>query len=346
MSLSEYFFVMEGRYVSCNIKGGLGNQLFQIFATLAYAKRTRRQARFYLMDRIGNRAGYWHSFLKGLEGYGINQNDFLFLFHHLQTTGQTKMHQEPSYAYSKIPDYSAFENVLLDGYYQSRNYFEGYEKEILEILGWEKRGIIGRIVGESTTPRIGMHFRIGDYKAIQHCHPVMATSYYTKALKQCLNDHGLYLEASQWNEAVEKVGAEMGFESIKKLWEVLYLCEDSDIVDVESHLSILRETFPYLSFRRGYVEINTEKGERACDRDWKEMALLSSCDWFVIPNSTYSWWAATFSSLVTRYVAGGSEGEIERGEHWVYYPSIWFGPSLAPTHDTRDLLNQKGWKSI
>jgi len=335
---------MEGRYVSCNIKGGLGNQLFQIFATLAYAIRTKRQARFYFMDRIGNRAGYWHSFFKGLEGNGINQNDFLYLFQYLQTTGQTKMHQEPSYAYSEIPEYSEFEHVLLDGYYQSRNYFAGYEKEILETMGWGKRGMIGRIIGESTTPRIGMHFRIGDYKAIQHCHPVMAISYYMKALTQCLKDHGMFLEPSQWNDAVEKVG-KLKSEGVRKLGEVLYLCEDSDVMDVESHLSVLRVTFPYLSFRRGYVEIDTEKGERDCDRDWKEMALLSSCDWFVIPNSTYSWWASTFSSLITRYLPGYGE-EIERGEHWVYYPSIWFGPSLAPTHDTRDLLNQKGWKSI
>jgi hypothetical protein len=176
----------------------------------------------------------------------------------------------------------------------------------------------------------------------------MSISYYMKALMQCLKEHGMYLETSQWNEAVENVGIGglKGSDGVRKLGEVVYLCEDSDIVDVERHLSVLREVFPYLSFRRGLVEIEPEKGERDCDRDWKEMALLSGCDWFVIPNSTYSWWAATFSSLATRYVAGGSGGEIERGEVWVYYPSIWFGPSLAPTHDTRYLLNQKGWKTV
>jgi hypothetical protein len=329
---------MGERYVSCNIKGGLGNQLFQIFATMAYGIRTGRRFRFHFMDRIGNRAGYWHSFLKGLESYGINQNDFIYLFHY---SGNTKIHQEPSYAYSEIPDYSEYDNVLLDGYYQSRCYFAGYENEIMEIL-WGKKGVVGRMLGMSDTPRIGMHFRIGDYKVIQHCHPVMATSYYVKALTECLKAHGFYLDASQWNEVVGKlVGTDKG--GVRKIVEVLYLCEDSDILDVEGHLSVLRETFPYLSFRRGVVDIYVEKGERECDRDWKEMALLSSCDWFVIPNSTFSWWAATFSSLTTR---GSGEDCVERGEYWVYYPSIWFGPSLAPSHDTRDLLNQYGWKSV
>lgn len=331
---------MRERYVSCNIKGGLGNQLFQIFATMAYGMRTGRQFRFHFMDRIGNRAGYWHSFLKGLEGYGINQNDFLYLFHY---SGISKIHQEPCYAYSEIPEYSEYDNVLLDGYYQSRNYFAGYEKEIMEIL-WGNRGVVGRTIGCSSTPRIGMHFRIGDYKMIQHCHPVMATSYYVKALTECLKSHGFYLDASQWNEVVGKLSGG-NTENVRKIVDVLYLCEDSDILDVENHLTVLRDLFPYLSFRRGVVDICMENGERECDRDWKEMALLSCCDWFVIPNSTFSWWAATFSSLVSRST-GNSEDCVERGEKWVYYPSIWFGPHLAPTHDIKDLLNQIGWKSV
>jgi hypothetical protein len=333
---------MSERYVSCNIRGGLGNQLFQIFATLAYGMRTGRQPRFCLMDRIGNRSSYWHSFLRGLEPFQINQNDFVYLFHY---SGNTRTHQEPHYAYSEIPEYPNVENILLDGYFQSRTYFAGYEKQILELL-WGNKGNLGRIIGDSTIPRIGMHFRIGDYKNIQHCHPVMATSYYVKALTQCLKEHGFYLDASYWNDAVEKMG---NSKEIRKLVEVIYLCEDSDIMEVENHLNILRDIFPYLSFHRGLVDIEFEKGEQLCDRDWKEMALLSGCDWFVIPNSTFSWWAATFSSLLTRYSVrkGGMEtSEIERGENWVYYPSIWFGPALVSINEVKDLLNQPGWKEI
>jgi hypothetical protein len=283
-----------------------------------------------------------------LEPFKINSNDFMYLFH---SSGNTIIHKEPSYSYSEIPEYSNVNNVLLDGYYQSRNYFAGYERKIMELIWGENQSVLGRIIGESNIPRIGMHFRIGDYKPIQHCHPVMATSYYVKALMECLKEHGIYLEASQWNEAVENVGigklksGVFSGEEVRKLGEVLYLCEDSDILDVETHLSVLRDVFPYLSFRRVLVDIEVEKGERICDRDWKELAYLSGCDWFVIPNSTFSWWSATFSSLVSRY-SPKNGGEVERGEHWVYYPSIWFGYSLAPTHEIRYLLNQTGWKQI
>lgn len=329
----------EERYVSCNIKGGLGNQLFQIFATIAYGMRTERQIRFCFTEHIGNRCSYWHSFLKGLESMKINQNDFIYLFH--MSGSSCIVHKEPCYAYSEIPEYSNVANVLLDGYYQSRNYFKDFEKEILELLG-EKRGVLGRKKIFSISPKIGMHFRIGDYKHIQHCHPVMSTSYYVKALTECLKDHGFYLESSFWKEMVGKLGEST---KIQNLGEVIYLCEDSDVLDVENHLRILREHFPYLTFRRGLVEIESEKGERICDRDWKEMALLSECDWFVIPNSTFSWWAATFSSIASSIGREREIGIVERGEYWVYYPSIWFGPSLVG-HDTKDLLNQPDWKMV
>jgi len=326
-------------YVSCNIKGGLGNQLFQIFATIAYGIRTGREVRFYFTEQIGNRSSYWHSLFKGLKQFQINQDDFVYIFYSGGRSGSGIMHQEPSYAYSEIPEYSNVLNVLLDGYYQSRNYFEGYEKQILGILGWEKRGIFGRRVGcGMVSPKIGMHFRIGDYKHIQHCHPLMPTSYYVDALNACLKDHAADLKL--WKEAVERLGG-----AVDDIMEVIYLCEESDVGDVEIHLQELRGAFPSLRFRRGLAGDLGEAGggeERACDRDWKEMALLSQCDWFVIPNSSFSWWAATISSLMER---GGSR-LIDRGGHWVYYPSVWFGPTLAPTHDVSDMLNQIGWKRV
>ena len=332
---------MPKGYVSCNVKGGLGNQLFQIFATIAYGLRTGREIRFCFTEQIGNRSSYWHSFFKGLKPFQINQNDFIYIFY--GGGGSGIMHQEPSYAYSKIPEYSNIGNVLLDGYYQSRNYFEGYEKQILEILGWEKGGIFGRRVGEGVdSPKIGMHFRIGDYKHIQHCHPLMPTAYYVDALNECLKDHEADLK--RWKGAVERLGG-----VVDDIMEVVYLCEDSDVGEVEKHLVVLRGTFPSLRFSRGLAgDLCCELGgvgerERECDRDWKEMALLSQCDWFIIPNSSFSWWAATFSSLMED--SGGSR-LIDRGGHWVYYPSVWFGPTLAPSHDVRDMLNQSGWKRI
>ena len=153
------------------------------------------------------------------------------------------------------------------------------------------------------------------------------------------------VKVKRWKEAVEKMGG-----VVDDVIEVVYLCEDSDVEDVDIHLRDLKGAFPSLRFRRGFAEdLGYEavggSEEREYDRDWKEMALLSQCDWFVIPNSSFSWWAATFSSLMED---GGSRetGLIERGGHWVYYPSVWFGPNLTPISDVRDMLNQTGWKRV
>ena len=322
---------MPKGYVSCNVKGGLGNQLFQIFATIAYGLRTGREPRFHFTEQIGDRNSYWHSFFKGLKRFQINQNDFIYLFYGGGGGGSGIMHQEPCFAYSEIPEYSNVANVLLDGYFQCRDYFKGYEKQILEILGEEIRGYLGRRVGEGMVPpKIGMHFRIGDYKYKTHYHPLMPTAYYVDALTVCLKDHEAGLK--RWKGAVDDI------------MEVVYLCEDSDVGDVETHLVVLRDAFPSLRFRRGLAG-EAGVGERACDRDWKEMALLSQCDWFVIPNSSFSWWAATFSSLMEDG-GSGETGLIDRGGHWVYYPSVWFGPNLTPISDVRDMLNQTGWKRV
>ena len=334
---------MPKGYVSCNVKGGLGNQLFQIFATIAYGLRTGREPRFHFIEQIGDRNSYWHSFFKGLKPFQINQDDFIYLFYG-GGGGIGKIHQEPCFAYSEIPEYSNVANVLLDGYFQCRDYFKGYEKQILEILGEEIRGYLGRRMGEEfVPPKIGMHFRIGDYKYKTHYHPLMPTAYYVDALAACLKDHEAGLK--RWKEAVEKMGG-----VVDDVIEVVYLCEDSDVEDVDIHLRDLKGAFPSLRFRRGFAEdLGYEavggSEEREYDRDWKEMALLSQCDWFVIPNSSFSWWAATFSSLVEDG-RSGETGLIERGGHWVYYPSVWFGPSLAPISDVRDMLNQNGWKRI
>jgi len=334
---------MPKGYVSCNVKGGLGNQLFQIFATIAYGIRTGREPRFHFIEQIGDRNSYWHSFFKGLKPFQINQDDFIYLFYG-GGGGNRIIHQEPCFAYSEIPEYSNVANVLLDGYFQCRDYFKGYENQILEILGEEIRGYLGRRMGGGfVPPKIGMHFRIGDYKYKTHYHPLMPTAYYVDALAACLKDHEA--ELKRWKEAVEKMGG-----VVDDVVEVVYLCEDSDVGDVNIHLQDLRVSFPSLRFRRGFAgdlgyEVEGGGEERGYDRDWKEMALLSQCDWFVIPNSSFSWWAATFSSLMED---GGSRetGLIERGGYWVYYPSVWFGPNLSPISDVRDMLNQTGWKRV
>ena len=330
---------MDKRFVTCNIKGGLGNQLFQIFATLAYGLRTQRKAVFLYKEDIGNRPSYWHSFFQVLAPSLLDDEEYQQTIYGQQSPPQ--IHKEPCFAHSEIPEYPDARVVVLDGYFQSSKYFEHYKKDIMRMLWLDDTSLVklGRKSQDSDRCfKIGMHFRIGDYKPIQHFHPVLPTAYYVNALTQCLKDHGYYVSASEWNSAIHHLMGQLNPPtSIENIGEVVYLCETADLGDVECHLSVLRETFPYLTFTKGQAPPPCP-GQRECDRDWQEVALLSQCDWFVIPNSTFSWWAATFSVL-------GQDDAEGRGDSWVYYPSVWFGPALWD-HETRDLTCQQGWKRI
>jgi hypothetical protein len=46
-------------FVTCKIDGGLGNQLFMLCATLAFAKRHGKIAWFDHADSYGHRSSYW-----------------------------------------------------------------------------------------------------------------------------------------------------------------------------------------------------------------------------------------------------------------------------------------------
>ena len=85
--------------VSCQLMGGLGNQLFQIFTTMAYGIRNRRKFIFPYSETLNvgiSRNTYWDTFLSMLKPittfntkHGVTNNDLMrfqrlreFAFHY------------------------------------------------------------------------------------------------------------------------------------------------------------------------------------------------------------------------------------------------------------------------
>lgn len=256
--------------VSCNLKGGLGNQLFQIFATISYGKKYDRTVIFpYSQElRTGTiRNTYWHSLLKGLlpfTTYGENvykKNMELMIYPVLREQG---------FQFQNLADV-ANDNVILDGYYQSYKYFENdidfiYQQISLKDLQQQvKNKSSSYFTGDIN---VSMHFRIGDYKAIQDCHPVMTYEYYNKALceiEKCCQD--------------------------KKI-NILYFHETVDTADVNAIIDKLKQQHSSLQFTRVKDELS----------DWEQVLLMSSCEHNIIANSTFSWWGAYFNTNNNRIV--------------------------------------------
>ena len=100
--------------VTCKLYGGLGNQLFQIFATIAYSIEHKLTFIFHYSQHLGKRQTYWHSLLSSIIEHtteNINFSDFL------QIDQGTVLGKPET-------------NIVLNGYFQSHLFFESHYKSL------------------------------------------------------------------------------------------------------------------------------------------------------------------------------------------------------------------------
>jgi hypothetical protein len=174
--------------ISVKLAGGLGNQLFQIFTTTAYAIRHNLEVGLIKTETVGNRRTYWNTLLKDLSV--------------TDTCEAYKDYNELSYTYSELPAFK--ESTRLVGYFQSYKYFENeYDKILNSIKLQDQQAIIQKKYSLHGTC---LHFRRGDYKHVQEYHPLMPYEYYRSALIQIENkDDVFYFCEAEDNEEVGKI---------------------------------------------------------------------------------------------------------------------------------------------
>lgn len=253
------------KYISCVIMGGLGNQLFQIFTVLGFSLKHDSNPVFPYSEKthLGlQRNTYWHTFLKDLHCYTTNHPQCKLSNLMLQDFHQCK---EQSFRHKDIsPTLSVA--LMLNGYYQSYLYFKDVEQAIFQKIRLKQQQDVVRsqyatLLDHSGKKVICMHFRLGDYVHIQHCHPLMDVYYYSKALKH------IFSKEDSSNCVV------------------LYFCQKVDIQMVSILTTLLQADYQDLDFVRAD---NVQS-------DWEEMLLMSCCDHYTIGNSTFSWWGAYFN---------------------------------------------------
>ena len=116
---------------------------------------------------------------------------------------------------------------------------------------------------------ISLHFRLGDYKNLQHCHPLATYEYYKNSLNFIKNK-----------------------DSTNTQYKVLFFCENDDIDDVTNKINNLEKEFPHYTFVRGDNSLE----------DWEQLLLMSCCHHNIIANSSFSWWGAYFNSRADKIV--------------------------------------------
>jgi len=247
--------------ISSHLMGGLGNQLFQIFTTIAYGFTNTIKVVFPLTKSLPDgieRPTYWDSFLNSLLPFTCEHlkykmtNDQLYKF---------PLFRESNFNFREIPTF--YTDTMLYGYWQSYKYFDDMRDKIFQMIRLQQfkdsiKNEYSRYFDDENA-LICMHFRLGDYKYKQDCHPVLPYKYYEKSLQYILDN-----------------------DEANKKWRVLYFCEQEDNQIVLEHIQRLNKIFPSILFIKADDTIS----------DWKQLVLMSCCNHNIIANSTFSWWGA------------------------------------------------------
>lgn len=201
--------------VTCELKGGLGNQLFQIFNLISYSINHNMIFKFpkykgmFSMDKKIFRPNYLNSFLVSQKNNITDINNF----HNIT--------ESSSFKYKNLNN-EKNKNIKLIGYFQSFYYFEKNFDLIKKILLIDD--IIEQIKKKNTIkPKsISIHFRIGDYSYC-NIYPIMQSSYYINSIKHIINE----------DETIENI---------------YYFYEKNDFDKVNTKIKKIKNAFPNLNF--------------------------------------------------------------------------------------------------
>jgi hypothetical protein len=195
----------------CLLQGGLGNQLFQIYAGLAYVIEHKDKLKFPATKLdVEQRPMYWDTMLKRLkDGVDTTCN--------IRTMPKLC---EKSFQYEKLPKQT---NVMLCGYFQSYKYFDKYSDIIFKNLNFKMEQELIRTKYLTLQNTISLHFRIGDYIHLQLHHYLLMDDYYIKAIRKII-------------QVTEKED-----------WNLIYFCEEKDNVPVEQRIRKIKKQFPALT---------------------------------------------------------------------------------------------------
>ena len=276
--------------ITCFLQGGLGNQLFILFTTIAYAIQNKHPVLFqYTKQSI-----YWDTFLSSLSG----------LTTHIPIiNGLNPIREYTEGKYNELSKIEPNDSAVLYGYFQSFRYFQDEYAEISRMIGiadmrykyndwFLKNGL-----DSSTT--ISMHMSDG----------ILPFEYYKNSLHFILNQIQdpsnitiLYFCKKADITEVERNIAILQNEFTACSFKY---CNLESVHN--SNLCKIRD----ISENSLADSINQILGNSD-----DEMIIMSNCKYNIIANSTFSWWAA--------YI-----GYMEDQEHVVCYTSK-NNPDLYP----------------
>lgn len=185
--------------VTCNLAGRIGNQLFQVAATIATANKYGLA--YHIPDHTMNNTE-WPPVFTNLTNHRYNDSLPMTIIREVQH----------SYQEINLPDevISGKANAVLQGYWQSWKYAE---QDTLFTPSGAKRekgyGYIMSIFGLNPMVMLyktaAIHIRMGDYKLYPSKHPIVTKDYLAQAIEKIYNEgiRNFFVFSDELEEAVD-----------------------------------------------------------------------------------------------------------------------------------------------
>jgi hypothetical protein len=254
--------------VIVQLQGGLGNQMFQYACGKAFALKNKQPLfiddSFLRQNQVTTNEftpRHYELDIFNLNAEVVNEQLLQSFTTSTIYKKASKLLGFPLKKYhQEIPEQGAGQlnkvkpPVLLKGYWQSEQYFTGYEGQIRKAFNFNIPELLnGTIAQINATNSVSIHYRRGDYLTNPVAQKVLGTlsiDYYTVAIKNI-------------TEKIEN--------------PFFYIFSD-DTAWVKSNLPV----------PENYQIIEGFSG----DKHWYDMLLMSKCKHHIIANSSFSWWGA------------------------------------------------------
>ncbi|CCD12137.1 unnamed protein product [Trypanosoma congolense IL3000] len=284
-------------FVTTNLVGGLGNQLFLVANLLATARRNGLTA---VLPRVGfsssnehPRPVYWKSVFADLEAYGVGCE--------LPADAPEVIVPEQRPVSPVTISASTRCTYNMVGFFQSEGFFADHPI-IRDVVPSEMRNaslkhLHDNYKTKNSDPRVtqyvGLHIRRGDYLRLGDVFEILEVDYYDTAVRQLLG-HALHQQA-------------LGQSHV----HLLVFCEEERYG--ASVVGYFRSK--YAGLEASLVSHSVESVGFSCDekmpREVLELLMLSNCNDIIMANSTWSWWAAYLNTRPLRRIVAPSRWFVQ-----------------------------------
>jgi GR25 family glycosyltransferase involved in LPS biosynthesis len=157
----------NNNYATINIKGGIGNILFQVCMLLSFCIDYKYKVYINLQEIKENT-----KFIKLFKNIIFKDKNINF-----------KIYKEKNYNYEKINMDKIDYNVKFDGYFQSYKYFYKNFNNIKKFINIiNVSSLYNNLYKKYNLPTVGIHVRRGDYLNLKNIYEILDINYYWSAI--------------------------------------------------------------------------------------------------------------------------------------------------------------------